>query len=294
MRAIFLVDNGSLQPAATFNLRRVARLLGEQTALEITPASLLHSHKIPAADLDGTPAPTLAPQVSRAARAGVNDVVVVPFFFGPSKALTDYLPRRLGQIQQEWPELAVRVAAPLVDLEGALDLRLAEILCDGVRQHLTGGDPPSVALVDHGSPIPEVSAVRNVLAGQLAALLGDEVARLTPASMERREGDSYRFNEPLLENLLDRPGFNSGLVILSMLFLSPGRHAGEEGDVHAICAAARDRNPGLSTAMTALAGEDPRIVEILADRLQDALTGRRYLLDLPPDRKPAKNQPNGK
>lgn len=290
MRAIYLVDNGSLRPAATFNLRRLARLLGEHAALEVIPASLLHSHKIPAAELDGTAAPTLAPRVTRAARAGVTEVIVVPFFFGPSKALTDYLPRRLGEIQQQWPDLAIRVAAPLVDLEGALDLRLARILCDGVRPHLGNGAPASVALVDHGSPIPEVTAVRNVLAGQMGALLGNEVARLTPASMERRDGDDYRFNEPLLENLLDQPGFNSGRVILSMLFLSPGRHAGDEGDVHDICAAARERHPGLSTTMTRLAGEDPRIVDILADRLQDALNGHRYLLDLPAGRTPAENQ----
>lgn len=285
MRAIFLIDNGSLRPAATFNLRRVARLLAEHTALTVTPASLLHSHKIPSADLEGIPAPTLAPCVTRAARAGATEVVVVPLFFGPSKALTDYLPRRLGQIQEEWPDLTIRIAAPLVDMEGALDLRVARILCDGVREQLgTGetGEKASVALVDHGSPIPEVTAVRNLLAGQLSALLGDDVARVAPASMERRDGDDYRFNEPLLETLLDRPGFNSGRVILSMLFLSPGRHAGEDGDVHDICAAARQRNPGLSTSMTGLVGEDPRIVPILADRLKDALNGSRYLLDLPP------------
>ena len=282
MRAIFLIDNGSLRPAATFNLRRVARLLAEHTALTVTPASLLHSHKIPSADLEGIPAPTLAPCVTRAARAGATEVVVVPLFFGPSKALTDYLPRRLGEIQQEWPDLAIRVAAPLVDLGGAIDLRLAQILRDGVRDCLEDDASASVALVDHGSPIPEVTAVRNLLAGQLSALLGDDVARVAPASMERRDGDDYRFNEPLLETLLDRPGFNSGRVILSMLFLSPGRHAGEDGDVHDICAAARQRNPGLSTSMTGLVGEDPRIVPILADRLKDALNGSRYLLDLPP------------
>lgn len=290
MRAIFLIDNGSLRPAATFNLRRVARLLGEHMALTVTPASLLHSHKIPPADLEGIPAPTLAPCVTRAARAGASEAVVVPLFFGPSKALTDYLPRRLGQIQEEWPDLRIRIAAPLVDVEGALDLRVARILCDGVREQLgTGetGGTASVALVDHGSPIPEVTAIRNLLAGQLGALLGDDVARVAPASMERRDGDDYRFNEPLLENLLDRPGFNSGRVILSMLFLSPGRHAGEGGDVHDICTAARQRNPGLSTSMTSLVGEDPRIVPILADRLDDALTGRRVLLDLPARREAA-------
>jgi hypothetical protein len=99
--------------------------------------------------------------------------------------------------------------------------------------------------------------------------------------MERREGDEYRFNEPLLENLLDEPGFNQGPVIVSMLFLSPGKHAGEGGDVVTICTEAESRNPGLETRITRLAGEHDGILAILADRLEEAIRGERYLLDLP-------------
>jgi len=99
--------------------------------------------------------------------------------------------------------------------------------------------------------------------------------------MERREGDEYRFNEPLLENLLDQRGFNTGEVILSMLFLSPGRHAGKDGDVAGICAEAEQRNPGLQTAISRLAGEHQGMVDILADRLEQALNGKRFLLDIP-------------
>jgi len=281
MRSIFLVDNGSLRPEATLNLRRVAAGLSERLGMSVEAASLLHSNKVAAGELDGVPATTLGPAAERQAGEGSREIIVLPFFFGPSRALTGYLPERMATLQEKHPNVHVRVASPLVDLEAPTDLRLARILRDGVLESMTPGTTPAVVLADHGSPIPEVTAVRNVLAGQLSALLEGRVRCVTPASMERREGDEYRFNEPLLENLLDRPGFSAGHVILSMLFLSPGRHAGAGGDVAGICDKAEQRNPGLRTAITRLAGEHDDIVSILADRLREALDGERFLLELP-------------
>lgn len=287
MTCIFLVDNGSLRPAATQSLRRIAASLSERAGHNVQAASLLHSNKIPPEQVDGIPATTLGAAATRAAEQGERDFLVLPLFFGPSKALTGYLPERMGRLQEEHPGVSVRVASPLMDLQGPLDLRLARILRDGVLARdgelskTRPGQRPSVALVDHGSPVPEVTAVRNALAGQLGALLEGEAARVTACSMERREGDQYRFNEPLLEHLLGQPGFDSGPVILSMLFLSPGRHAGPGGDVETICAEACEHHPGLETAITPLAGEHEGLLEILSDRLEQALKGEHFLLDLP-------------
>ena len=281
MRAIFLVDNGSLRPQATLNLRRVAASLSERIGETVQGASLLHSNKISAEEVDGIPATTLGPAAERSAEQGATEIVVVPFFFGPSKALTDYLPERMATMQERFPHVKVRVAQPLVDELGDNDLRLANLLADNVRDKLRPGTQPRVALVDHGSPIPEVTAVRNRLAGQLSVLLGDEVACVAAASMERREGDKYRFNEPLLENLLALPDFNAGPVILAMLFLSPGRHAGKGGDIAEICASAEENCPALQVVTTTLVGEHPGIVDILATRLRQALDGERFLLSIP-------------
>lgn len=286
MPSVFLVDNGSLRPGATRNLRRVAAALSERTGLAVEATSLLHSNKIPAEELDGIAAPTLGAVATRHAERGSREFVIVPFFFGPSRALTGYMVERMATLQQRFPQVSIRVASPLVDLEGPVDLRLAKILRDGVLASAPPDSLPAVALVDHGSPIPEVTAVRNVLAGQLSALLHEQASRVTGASMERRDGDEYRFNEPLLENLLDQPGFNQGTVVLSMLFLSPGRHAGPEGDIAGICADAEQRHPGLTTAISPLAGEHPSILDILVDRLNQALSGERFLLDLPPSPQP--------
>ncbi|MGO3056516.1 sirohydrochlorin chelatase [Halomonas sp. AOP43-A1-21] len=280
MRAIFLVDNGSLRPAATLNLRRVAAALSQQIGETVQAASLLHSNKIPADQLDGTPALTLGPAAERSAEQGATEIIVVPFFFGPSKALTGYLPERMATLQATFPRVSVRVAQPLVDERGGNDLRLAHLLADNVREHLNG-KPTRVALVDHGSPIAEVTAVRNRLAGQLSALLADDAVCVAAASMERREGEEYRFNEPLLENLLNSNEFQAGPVILAMLFLSPGRHAGEGGDIDEICCAAQKRHSALSVVTTKLVGEHPDVVDILYSRLCQAIDGERFLLELP-------------
>lgn len=281
MRAIFLVDNGSLRPQATLNLRRVAASLSERIGETVQAASLLHSNKIPAEEVEGIPAITLGPAVERSAEQGATEIIVLPFFFGPSKALTGYLPERMATMQERFPRVKVRIAQPLVDELGSNDLRLANLLADNVRDKLGAGTQPHVALVDHGSPIPDVTAVRNRLAGQLSVLLGDEVACVAAASMERREGDEYRFNEPLLENLLALPEFTSGPVILAMLFLSPGRHAGEGGDIAEICAAAEERHSALQVVTTTLVGEHPGIVDILVSRLRQAIDDERFLLDIP-------------
>ncbi|RUR35384.1 sirohydrochlorin chelatase [Vreelandella populi] len=280
MRAIFLVDNGSLRPAATLNLRRIAAELSQKLDEPVQAASLLHSNKIPPDELEGTPALTLGPAAECSAEQGATELIVVPFFFGPSKALTGYLPERMAALQEKFPGVSVRVAQPLVDELGDIDLRLAKLLADNVREHLNG-ERPHVALVDHGSPIPDVTAVRNRLAGQLSVLLEEEVACVAAASMERRDGDEYRFNEPLLENLLDKPEFQAGPVVLAMLFLSPGRHAGEGGDIDEICRAAEKRHPALNVMTAKLVGEHAGIVDILHSRLRQAIDGERFLLDLP-------------
>ncbi|HSP59307.1 MAG TPA: cobalamin biosynthesis protein CbiX, partial [Halomonas sp.] len=199
MRKILLVDNGSLRPQATLNLRRLALALSQATGETVEAASLLHSYKIPPEKLDGQKAISLGPLAERHAAEGVTELVILPFFFGPSQALTGYLPERLAEVQASYPRLSVRVALPLVDSRATIDLRLAQLLEDNVRQRMAGlfqqkdsqqkESRPAVVLVDHGSPIPEVTAVRNYLAGQLIVLLAEEAGCVTYASMERRAGE---------------------------------------------------------------------------------------------------------
>lgn len=269
MTTCFLLDNGSLRAASTLNLREVSRRLTLETGQVVEPVSLLHSSKVDVADLEGKEAETFGPALRRKLAQGETDFLVLPLFFGPSLALTDYLPKRIAAIRQAHSAFEVHVTPCLFQEKEGTDLRLAEILRQRVEEVMRPGDPPpSVILVDHGSPAPAVTAVRNFIAGQLSVVLQGRISRLAAASMERREGDEYRFADPLLESVLSQDGFNRGRVVIAMMFLSPGRHAGEEGDVAQICRRAEGANPGLQTVMTGLVGNHPGLIPILADRLR--------------------------
>lgn len=273
--SVLLVDNGSLQPAATRQLRRVAAALGRRLGRKVEPVSLLHSNQVPAKNLGGRPAEILEPAVRRRIQAGGRDFVIVPLFVGPSRAVAEYLPGRIAEWKQKHPGLRVRVATPLA---ARGDDRLARLLADQVRAKLTPafrrGGPVRVALVDHGSPVKAVTLVRNRIAAQLGRRLGARVAGVAPCSMERRPGKAQAFNEPLLESLLAVPSWNSGRVIVAQLFLLPGRHAGPGGDIAAIIRRAREKNPKLRAVRTKLLGDHPGLIAILAGRFRAAVRRR--------------------
>ena len=269
---IFLADNGSLEFPATLSLRTIAARLGEVLGRKVVPVSLLHSNAVPADLLGGQPAELLADALAARLQAGESDFLVVPLFFGPSGALTDFLPAQVAALKAKFPELCVRVAPWLVEVGAANDERMAAILEENVRAKMAeASSRPAVILVDHGSPARAVTAVREHLARQLRSRLGLTARDVLAASMERRPEPEYDFNEPLLERAFDQPGFDAGPVIVAMLFLSPGRHAGPAGDIARICAAAEQRHPKLRTVMTDLVGLHPGLIPILVDRVRTGL-----------------------
>ena len=265
---LVLMDNGSLRAESTLQLRRVAARVSDLLREPVHPVSLLHSGKVDAELLGGEKARTLVPFLRAQRQMGVNRFRVLPQFFGPSSALADYLPKRVAELQAEgWAELQVEVLPCLVD---EADTSVAEIMADLVRRKALelGWNEFSVAMCDHGTPALAVNQVRELVAEQLREILGVEVSTLASCSMERREGSEYDFNDPLLENLLGKPGFNHR-VMVSMLFAGPGRHAGADGDVAKICSDAVLQNSGLEVQMTGLLGEafEP-FCQLLAKRAQ--------------------------
>jgi sirohydrochlorin ferrochelatase len=270
-----LFDNGSLRPAATFSLRRTAAALAARLPVPVLPVSLLHSSGIDPAELGGEPARLLEPALGELLATGERTVVLLPLFFGPSAALTEYVPRRLEALAAKQGPADIRLARPLVDLGAAPDDRVAEALAERTRETVRrqGLVRPRVILVDHGSPQPAVAEVRNHLAARLGRILATEVEAVAPASMERRPGEAYAFNDPLLEERLTAAPFNQGDVVVALQFLAPGRHAGPGGDVAEICDRARARCPGLRTHMTEPVEDDPRIVDVLVQRFREAAGG---------------------
>jgi sirohydrochlorin ferrochelatase len=278
---LILLDNGSKRPEATKNLRRLANALCRRLGERVHPVSLLHSAAIDPEQLDGTPADTLEPFLVRQTKDGQRDFVITPLFFGRSRALDVFI-----------PEVVERVQAQLSDQLGAqsgrLNVRLTDVLCplpeggsrlvdiladhvsEAVAEHdLTGAH---VVVVDHGSPIPAVTAVRRWLANALAQRLEGKHG-VCQAVMERRPGADYDFNGKLLEEILAEKGSDRQPrnVVLAMQFISPGRHAGAGGDIAEIARAAMDSHSGLRIFTTRLMGEHPLFLEILYDRVSERL-----------------------
>lgn len=274
MQRIILVDNGSRRADAVLNLMRLARQISERSARTIDAVPLQHAHKIPPEAfgdaLDGKPVATFAKYIEEALISGIDEFFIIPMFFGKSRAITSLIPDTLNTLKETYGEFSWSVAdelCPLPEGEPQLARLLFENLQTLAEWKLSKID--SVILVDHGSPSPKVTDVRVNLAGQLALYLPEEIP-LLQAVMERREGPKYDFNGPLLQDLLeDLARDNEDLTVaVSMLFLSPGRHAGEGGDIADICGHAMQKHPGLRIHISPLVGDNPLLVDLLCDRLQ--------------------------
>lgn len=269
-----ITDNGSYRPEATLSLRSLASRLGQRVDCPIHPVSLLHSTKISPDKLDGVPAEIFEPFIKKKREEGYNRFHVTPMFFGPSAAIKEYMPQRVEELKSNgWPELEVQIAPCVVETLDPSETRMAQILVDHIHaaRERESYSSPSVAVVDHGAPRIKVTEVRNHLASQVRDLLSsDEFPHVVACSMERREGDEYAFNEPLLESIIGSEGFRDE-VIVSMLFASPGRHAGPGGDVAQICEEAAQTHPNLRWCMTELVAGHDGIIDILAERFEEGL-----------------------
>lgn len=266
---ILLVDNGSTRPDATLNLRRLAAALSERLGLEVQPVSLQHADRIPAEKLDGMPAAILKPYLDERLAAGTRRFIVLPLFFGISRALTRFVPGVVGELQQTHGQFDLQVADVLIPLPKG-EPRMAQLLWHNIRaaadrHHV---QPKHVIVVDHGSPLPEVTAARQTTADQLRRLCPGG-CRVDEAVMERRDGAEYDFNGLLLADQLDHCATQQPAtsILIALLFVSPGRHAGSDGDIESICDNAMRRHPDLWVFTTELVGDHPLLLDILADRL---------------------------
>jgi hypothetical protein len=201
--------------------------------------------------------------------AGCRSFVGLPLFFGQTRAITSFVPQVREQLEKEYGAFDLLLADVLYPLPQG-DERLVRILSDHIRsvRMQLSTDIEQVVLVDHGSPSPKVTAVRQHIAERLKADIPPGL-NLQQAVMERREGPEYDFNGPLLQQLL-RQLAESGCkgAVVSMLFLLPGKHAGVGGDVYGICQSIEQKYPGFTVLLTPLVSEHPLLVEILLSRLR--------------------------
>lgn len=277
MQRIVLVDNGSRRADAVLNLNRLARQLSEKSGKTIDAVPLQHADKIPCEDfgdaLGGKPAVTFPEYVVKALAGGVDELVILPLFFGHSRAISTFIPDTLNGLQNAHGKFSWTLADVLCPLPHG-EPKLARLLYENLEMPANSrpGKPDFIILTDHGSPSRKVNDVRVKMAKQLAPYLPEDVP-LLQAAMERRAGPEYDFNGPLLQDLLEKLACENGAVnvAISMLFISPGRHAGTGGDIAGICERAMQRNPGLAVRISPLVGDNPMLIDILHDRLRAVL-----------------------
>ncbi|MEJ2610562.1 MAG: CbiX/SirB N-terminal domain-containing protein [Candidatus Thiodiazotropha sp.] len=273
---ILLADNGSTRTEAVLNLRKLAQQLSKLCQHRVFPVPLQHANKISKQQLNGEPIDTLEPFLRKKLSEGERQFLLIPLFFGNSRALTSFIPKQVDSLQTRFGPFTLKQSEVLYPLPQG-EPRLAAIVYEQLKSNLDNKKPPHIILVDHGSPIPEVTEVRKRVAKDLRDLLVSN-AIVNEAVMERREGQAYDFNGDLLEKLLitiakTTPNQH---INLAPLFLSPGRHAGPGGDIEIICDQVRQRYPMLSIHIAPLVGQHPSLLDILLERLNSGLAEFRF------------------
>ena len=311
-----LIDNGSLRPASVISLRTMAAELQQRIhdRIPVIAASARISNRITKDEIEKAYStldhhnwsmlhhPIEQPLIVETAiqryyEQGYTHYLIIPAFLGPSETITEYIPqifkKFLSNSSKNYASLTYIIGKPLVNIPNIekpitqidehTDTRIARILIDHINQVWKNKtyQNPSIAICDHGSPSLEVSQVRNYITNQvqlLAPKVFPTVPRsITACSMERRPEKIYDFNEPLLETLLTtNTNYSSGEIIVSLLFISPGKHAGSNGDIENIIQNSIKENKtkgySMDITMSPLLNSHPLLMDILVERIEELLT----------------------
>jgi len=272
MPVILLTDNGSTRANATLKLRELATKLGLKTGFTIHPVSLQHANRIPEDALNNIPAQVFPEFMEQQLIKGNKDFILLPIFFGQSKALTKFIPDEIDSLKKKYGEFQLKIADVIYPLpEGE------SLLCEIIHGHITSTAEKeslglnNVVLVDHGSPTPQVTNVRKHIAKNVQDFFSGD-CNLEQAVMERREGNEYDFNGDLLEDWLkNKAQSGETSVIVVLLFFLAGRHAGKGGDIVEICESVMKEYPELKITISPLISEHPKFLSILQSRLNSVI-----------------------
>ena len=100
--AILLVDHGSRRPEANAQLDALADAVRARD-----PGRFVTVAHMELAE------PDIAAGIAACVEAGANAVVVHPYFLGPGSHTSHDVPRLVEAACQQYPELSVRISAPL-------------------------------------------------------------------------------------------------------------------------------------------------------------------------------------
>jgi hypothetical protein len=188
---------------------------------------------------------------------GQRDFLFVPFFISAQGAIGSALRHDLEKLQAELGGMSFDFTTGLASRTALAEIVAARIREVQVARALVR---PPVVVVDHGGPSAASAQLRDELTAAIRTRLGDRVGSVAAASMEGE-------HPPHLDDQLRAPGLAGRDVIVALLFLSPGRHAGPGGDIAQICAAS-----GTRCHLTELVGTHPLAAQTLADALREKLS----------------------
>jgi sirohydrochlorin ferrochelatase len=115
-RALLLVDHGSREREASENFARIAaELRVRRPDLAVYVAHL---------DVEK---PTIAEAIAACARDGVTELAVHPFFLSPGRHAAQDVPNAVEAAARPYPELHVRVTAPVGTAAGIAEAILATL-----------------------------------------------------------------------------------------------------------------------------------------------------------------------
>lgn len=124
--------------------------------------------------------------------------------------------------------------------------------------------PSSTAMiiVDHGSRRAQANQLLHTIAQQLQETSGSRFLTVQPAHMELAEPSlETAFSKCLIQGATE--------IVVSLFFLSPGRHA--TSDIPDMIAEIQKRYPGLRIVVTDPLAPDPRLNHLLLHRAEEAL-----------------------
>ena len=99
MRAILLIDHGSVKPEANHMVSCMANLLQHVVGQDVI---VRHSHMELAE-------PSIAQGFAECVRAGATEVIVFPYMLSPGKHVTRDVPRLVGEAAREFADVSFRV-----------------------------------------------------------------------------------------------------------------------------------------------------------------------------------------
>jgi sirohydrochlorin ferrochelatase len=122
MRAILLVDHGSVKAEANHMLDCVANLLQSMVGPEV----LVRAAHMELAE------PLIPRGIDACVDAGATDLVVFPYMLSPGKHSTRDIPRIVAEATRRYPDLAVRVTPAF-----GVHAKLAEVIAERAGVEIT-------------------------------------------------------------------------------------------------------------------------------------------------------------